>query len=255
VGDVGETPAATLWEEEVVAVDFVLHALFCLVVDHDLPFLRLQCSGFVIGSGGLLSWRRRYVHGSSEAMLMGETVVVAGCGIGGLEAALRLERKTDATVVAINPRPYTVFYPGLHGVLEDTAFEEVCINLADKFADRDIELVEDEVTGLDPEEKLLELSDSSLPFDKLVLALGSETTYHGVTRESEPNTLRFKEDVETVHERITNDAIEDVVIVGAGATGTEAAASLYTASKIEERIFRSPWSRRRTGYCRRSTSV
>ncbi len=158
-------------------------------------------------------------------------IVVAGCGIAGLEAALRTERGTGKQVTVVNPADSTVFYPSLHNVLEGKDFGDVRIDLEEAFSGRDIELVEGRVAGMDPDQNVLELDDGELGFEKAVIAVGSETSYGSIEGQGNVHDLRFRDDTADVVERVEENSVDHVVIIGGGATGVEAAAALYHASE------------------------
>ncbi len=157
-------------------------------------------------------------------------VVVAGGGIGGLEAALRLERNTGKHVTVVDPGTATLFYPSLHRVLEGGSLDAVRIEFDTVFAGRDITHVQDRVTGMDPGEKQVQLEDGTVDYEKCVVAVGSETSYGSIEGEGNVHDLRFRDDTEAVAEQVENGSLDRIVVIGGGATGVEATASLYEAS-------------------------
>jgi NADH dehydrogenase len=158
-----------------------------------------------------------------------EDIVVVGGGIAGLETVLRLERKFDQTIKLVEPREKMLFYPALHKVIEGEEPGKTVIDLDKKFSDRDIEHIKQEMTGLDKESNCLKIGGDSIEFSKLVLAFGAETNYFGVD-ESSCYCLRSLEDAKEIRNKIEN-GIEKAVVVGGGATGVEATASLLEATR------------------------
>ncbi|MDY6770301.1 MAG: FAD-dependent oxidoreductase [Candidatus Nanohaloarchaea archaeon] len=157
-------------------------------------------------------------------------VVIAGGGIGGLEAALRIERATDRHVTVVEPSDSTLFYPSLHRVLEGADMDAVRIDLGDRFLDRDIDHVRQRMTGMRPDDHVMELEDRDLEYDTAVVAVGSRTSYGSIQGTGNVHDLRFRDDTADIAAQVAADSVDDVVIVGGGATGVEAAASLYAAS-------------------------
>ncbi|MDY6774080.1 MAG: FAD-dependent oxidoreductase, partial [Candidatus Nanohaloarchaea archaeon] len=165
---------------------------------------------------------------------MDSEVAVAGCGIAGLETALRLERK-GIEVAVVEPQDSTLFYPALHHLLAGRDVPEVSIDLEDKFQDREIHHVRERLTGMRPGENVMELEDGELEFDQAVIAVGSVTSYGSIEGEGNVHDLRFRDDTEEIQEKLEEGDVERVAVVGGGATGVEATASLHDASQeLEE---------------------
>ncbi|MDY6761801.1 MAG: FAD-dependent oxidoreductase [Candidatus Nanohaloarchaea archaeon] len=163
-------------------------------------------------------------------------IVVAGGGIAGLEAALRLDRRTACEITVVDPGTATTFYPSLHRVLQGKPIDAVSIDFDAVFDGRDIDHVQEEVAGMAPEERRLELAAGSLDFDKCVVTVGARTSYGSIEGGCNVHDLRFRDDTEAVAEAVENGAVDRIVVVGGGATGVEAAASLYEASDGLERF-------------------
>ncbi|MDY6768849.1 MAG: FAD-dependent oxidoreductase [Candidatus Nanohaloarchaea archaeon] len=157
-------------------------------------------------------------------------IIVAGGGIAGLEAALRLDRQTGQKIAVVDPGTATTFYPSLHRVLEGKPLDRVRIDYDTVFDDRRITHIQDEVTGLSPGAHRLHLRDGAMDYDRCVIAIGSKTSYGSIEGTGNVHDLRFRDDTAAVAEQVASGAVEEVVVVGGGATGVEAAAALYTAS-------------------------
>ncbi|MFB6167033.1 MAG: NAD(P)/FAD-dependent oxidoreductase [Candidatus Nanohaloarchaea archaeon] len=171
---------------------------------------------------------------------MDPEIAVFGCGIAGLESGLRLERK-GFEVTIFEPRDSTMFYPALHHIFHGREVDDVTIDLEGKFKDRDIELVNEEVTGMRPEENVVETTSGEWEYRKAVVAVGSETSYGTIQGEGNVNDLRFRDDAVKIRDHLSGGGIEDVVIVGGGATGVEAAGSMpddidVTVLEAEDRL-------------------
>lgn len=156
-------------------------------------------------------------------------LVVVGGGIAGLETALRLERNFDTEIKLVEPREKMLFYPSLHKIIEGEKPGKTTINYQNKLEKRNIKHVKTGMKDLEVENNTVILEDQELSYDKLVLAFGVSNNFHGV-KGSEVCTLRSMEDVKEVRRQI-EDGIEKAVVVGGGATGVEATASLLQARK------------------------
>ena len=151
-------------------------------------------------------------------------VIVVGCGIAGLETALRLERK-GKKVTVIEPREELLFYPSSHKALTHGKIEDTTINLEDKFSSRNIKHVKKEVEEIKPEEKQIQTENKTIGFEKLVIALGAQNNYYNIKKQGKTYSLRNRKDLENIKKQLDTDKQQKVVIVGGGATGVETAAA------------------------------
>ncbi len=164
---------------------------------------------------------------------MSKRVVVAGGGVAGLEVALRAEKK-GFKVTVIDPRPGTVFYPSWHRVLEGEKAEKYMINFESKFSGRDIQHVQEKVTDINFERKEASTGTDSMEYDYLVLAAGSETNFNGVQGKEYAYTMRSSEDAYNLYSEIESGEASSITVVGGGATGVEATASLLSLRKEKD---------------------
>lgn len=172
-------------------------------------------------------------------------IVVLGAGYAGLRAALDLARLRDAggrvTVTLVDQEPYHQIVTLLHQVAGAGA-SEVTRPLATIVADSGIVLRQGRVAAIDTAEQQVRLADgTALAYERLVIALGSLTSYGGVQGAEEHTlTLRTARDAERLHAHILAcyeraGGIEEpkerrrqltVVIVGGGYTGVQLAGEL-----------------------------
>lgn len=158
-------------------------------------------------------------------------VVVAGGGIGGLETALRLERK-GFEVKLIDPEESLFFYPSAHRMIDGESEESVTISYRKKFRNRDIEHIKASLKDLDKENNTVQTESSEIEYDYLVMSVGSEANFFGIETE-ETELMRYKEDLKEINERIEKEYNLEAFIVGGGATGIEAAASLSERENVD----------------------
>lgn len=163
---------------------------------------------------------------------MSDTVVVIGGGIGGLEAALRTERKSFE-VKLVDPKDSMLFYPSAHKVLEGESADKHSIKFNEKFHGRNIEHLKQKAEKIYLEDEKIILEDGEVSYDYLVIAVGSETEFHGVNGSEKAHTMKFKEETSEIYEKLSNGGADSLVIVGGGSTGVEAAASLLEMRKDE----------------------
>lgn len=175
-------------------------------------------------------------------------IIIVGGGFGGVRCALDLIKYNlpRVKIVLISDKPHFEYTPSLYRVVTGRSPLEVCIPLSEIFKNKEIEVLEDLITEADLEKKILKgNSGSRYSFDFLVLALGSETAYFDIPGlkdlcfgfKSINEALRLKKHL---HQSFTdcqkaapNERVcaAHIVIVGAGASGTELAGELAVYSK------------------------
>jgi NADH dehydrogenase len=160
-------------------------------------------------------------------------VVVIGGGIGGLEVALKAERK-GFKVKLIDPGEEMLFYPSAHRILEGEDSRSFSINYGKKFSDRKIEHIKEKAHDIDFEAKKVRTGGQDVKYGYLVIAAGSETQFYGIEGKERANTMRFKEDAQEIHQEISQDGHSSIAVVGGGATGVEATASLLELRKRKD---------------------
>jgi NADH dehydrogenase len=169
-------------------------------------------------------------------------VVIVGAGFGGLWAARGLaNRAVDVTLVDRNN--YHTFFPLLYQVaaaeLQPSDIAHPVRSIFRKAGNVTVRMAE--MTGLDREARLVHTDHGPLPYDYLVLALGSEASFFGVPGAAEHAfPLRWMDDAvplryhvlrcfeaaaaTTDHER--RRRLLTFAVVGGGPTGVEYAGAL-----------------------------
>lgn len=186
-------------------------------------------------------------------------IVIVGGGFAGVRCALDLAKKhlRDTKVVLISDRPHFEYHAALYRVVTGRSPLEVCILLRDIFEKTDVDVVEDEITAVDLQQKeLTGASGSHYDFDFLVLALGSETVYFGIPGlpefsygfKSITAALRLKRHLHELFSMDQKLPLEtrvmeaQLVIVGGGASGTELAGELAAYTRKLSRLHAMPQS-------------
>jgi NADH:ubiquinone reductase (H+-translocating) len=178
-----------------------------------------------------------------ENMAGRHRVLILGGGFGGLVAAQTLKR-ADAEITLIDKRNFHLFQPLLYQVATGSLSPgEIAAPLrAVLNRQKNIEVLLGEAMDLDPVAKRLVLRDgAAFPYDTLVIATGSRTSYYGRDewRSVAPSLKTVEEATAIRHkllyafERAERSATEaearawlTFIVVGAGATGLELAGAL-----------------------------
>jgi NADH dehydrogenase len=170
-------------------------------------------------------------------------VVIVGGGFGGLSAAKHLKSNL-VDVTLIDRRNYHLFQPLLYQVATGSLSPgEIAYPLRGVLnRQKNLRVWLGTVQDIDPDSKRLFLADGEvLPYDSLIVAAGSETTYYGHDQWQEwaPGLKSIEEATAIRHkilyafeiaERISEPALRRAwltfVIVGAGATGVEVSGAI-----------------------------
>ncbi len=172
-------------------------------------------------------------------------IVVLGGGFGGLHLVRHLERRLDRAEVDLtlaDRQNYHLFTPLLYQVCTgELPPHAVAYPLRDATAPAGFRFLQTEVASIDLEHRRVGTADGELPYDHLVIALGSVTNDFGI-RGVQENAMPVKwlADAERLKRHVLDvfesAAIEtDIarrreqltfVIVGAGPVGVELASSL-----------------------------
>ena len=107
-------------------------------------------------------------------------VVIVGGGFGGLSASRAL-RNTLVSVTLIDKRNYHLFRPMLYQVATGLlSADEISGPLRSIFShQKNVDVLLDEVTGINSDQRLVHLTRGNLLYDFLILATGIEYNYFG----------------------------------------------------------------------------
>jgi NADH dehydrogenase len=168
-------------------------------------------------------------------------IVVLGGGFAGLIAAVGAARKlaelhiprSDITVSLVNRDAYHAIRVRMY----ETDLSDVRVPLADVLEPIGVELVLGGVAGLDPDARQVRLADGrTLPYDRLILALGSELVRapipglaeHGFDVDTYEAATRLGTHLDALPSRPATPGRYTALVIGGGLTGVEAAAELGT---------------------------
>ncbi len=170
-------------------------------------------------------------------------VLILGGGFGGLVAAQTLKH-ADAQITLIDKRNFHLFQPLLYQVATGSLSPgEIAAPLRSVLRrQKNTQVLLGEAVDFDPDAQQVTLLDGGVfPYDTLIIATGSQTSYYGkdVWREKAPS-LKTVEEATAIRHKLLNafekaeraETEEEArawltfVIVGAGATGLELAGAL-----------------------------
>lgn len=179
-------------------------------------------------------------------------VVIVGGGFGGLYAARALA-PAPVRITLVDRRNYHLFRPMLYQVATGLlSADEIAGPLRSILRQSNIEVLLDDVTGVDPRMRQVHLREYDLPYDFLILATGIQYNYfgHDEWRQLAPG-LTSLEDADQIRGRVllaferaeklaalgqpAPGAIEQLltfVLVGAGTVGVEMASTLAEMSRV-----------------------
>jgi NADH:ubiquinone reductase (H+-translocating) len=170
-------------------------------------------------------------------------VLILGGGFAGLVAAQTLKR-ADVDITLLDKRNFHLFQPLLYQVATGSLSPaEIAAPIRAILShQKNVEVLLGEAVDIDPQSKKVLLADGdAFPYDTLIIATGSQTSYYGNDhwRENAPSLKSIEEATRMRHnllyaferaERAESEAEERAwltfIIVGAGATGLELAGAL-----------------------------
>jgi NADH:quinone reductase (non-electrogenic) len=180
-------------------------------------------------------------------------VVIVGGGFGGLFAAQKLAG-APVSVTLVDKRNYHLFRPMLYQVATGLLSADQIAGPLRSILSRqhNVEVLQDEVTGIDTDTRQVHLTQNQLPYDFLVLATGIQYNYFGHDEwrnvapglESLDDADCIRGKVLTAFERAEETAALDhtdtaaiqklltFVLVGAGTVGVEMASTLAEMSRM-----------------------
>ncbi|MGV9001794.1 MAG: NAD(P)/FAD-dependent oxidoreductase [Candidatus Saccharimonadaceae bacterium] len=172
-------------------------------------------------------------------------VVIVGGGFGGVKAALELSKRQIGTITLISDHAYFLHHASLYATATGRSNEESVIPLNVIFAKHpNVEIIEDHITAFDPHRKLVTGKKKDYSYDKLILALGSVTSFYNIKGvETHAFSIKTLENViqfnDHIHDEVVNQKLDkEYFVIGAGLTGVEMASALNTYLKSLKDLYR-----------------
>ena len=179
---------------------------------------------------------------------MHKNIVIVGGGFGGVRCALRCAKclPKGVRITLITDKPYMQYYAAFYRALAGGDPMEACVPLSDIFKGTRVNVIQDALLRVEPSAGIAHgASGGRYPFDRLVLSLGAEPSTFGIpgvkehayTLRSLDQTLRLKRHLhDTMAEAARlpekeRSAHANIVVIGAGATGTEVAGELASYAR------------------------
>ncbi len=160
-------------------------------------------------------------------------VVVVGGGFGGVSAARELAKNPRVRVTLVSDKDTLVYYPLLYATATGASREISSIPLSKIFENLRVTLIHDAVVGLDASRKLVVGKKGQYQYDSVIFALGVVTNYFGIGGLKERSwSIKSPEGIRAFRRHLHNELVttkhfdKHYVVVGAGPTGVELAASL-----------------------------
>ena len=164
-------------------------------------------------------------------------ILVCGAGYAGAAAIGSLEDELgdDDRLTWISREDYHLLLHEVHRCIRRPSARETVTIPVEEIKSDDTRFVQGEITGIDVEDRTVELEDgSAVGYDYLVVCLGSRTAFYGIDGlEDHALTLKSLGDALAIHEQLTaavGDASQtdpaQVIVGGAGLTGIQAAGEI-----------------------------
>jgi len=175
-------------------------------------------------------------------------ILIVGAGFGGMATAVKLGRNVDAEVTLINHRNYHLFTPLLYQTATGLVdMDHLAQTIRPQARSHGFKFLEGDVLAVDLEARVAHTNFGDVPYDYLVLAVGSVNNDFGIKGVNE-HTLALKtlNDGELMHNKIVGSmeaaaverdpakrsALLTFVVIGAGPTGVELAGSIQDYVKL-----------------------
>ena len=175
---------------------------------------------------------------------MTDQVVVLGSGYAGAGAVKSLERALggEATVTWISDVDYHLVLHESHRCIRNPSVQEHITIPVEEIKSSETEFIQARVTGLDTENRVVELEDGEVPYDYVLVGIGSRTAFFGIDGlQTHAHTLKGLDDALAIHDDLKQLAREatqtdpvQVVIGGAGLTGIQTAGEVAEFRDIRD---------------------
>lgn len=176
-------------------------------------------------------------------------ITVVGGGFGGVKAALELAKHKKNRITLISDRPDFQYYPALYSTATGGSKFQSWIPLEEIFGRYDnVSIIIDKVVKLDKSTRTITTAAGEThTYSTLVLALGSVTTYFGIEGlDRYAYGIKSHEEIERLKHHLVQEFVQPYgadkhfLIIGAGPTGVELAATLGDFLKDLKKKYRQP---------------
>jgi NADH dehydrogenase len=164
-------------------------------------------------------------------------IIILGAGVAGLRAAKKLNkmmRPAEGELILIDQNDYHQLLYRLHKTCNYTyERKDIVVPLKDLIGD--IDFRKTTVENIDPESKIVKTNTGDIPYDILLVAMGSHPTFFNIEGIQENSmTLSSYEEAKSIREKIfslfenaeKSKLCPNIVLGGAGFTGIELAGEL-----------------------------
>jgi NADH dehydrogenase len=161
-------------------------------------------------------------------------VLILGGGFGGVKVALNLCSSSAYDVTLLSDKPDFKYYPALYRAATGADHRGSIIPLADIFEDKPVTIMHEKAEKLDrATNTVVTASKKKVPYDILVVALGSVTNYFGIQGLKEFSYgIKSIEEAEELKQHLHKQMLDEkkpdlnYVVIGGGPTGIELAGAL-----------------------------
>ncbi len=160
-------------------------------------------------------------------------VVVVGGGFAGVKAAVELSKRHIGKVTLISDETYFLHHATLYATATGKNIAESVIPLKTIFQNHpSVTVVQDTMTSIDSDRRLVIGKAKQYHYDALVIAIGSVTTYFGISgMQQHAYGIKSLDEIRAFQDHIHEEVVEkkldkEYFIIGAGPTGVELAGAL-----------------------------
>ena len=168
---------------------------------------------------------------------MTDNVVVLGAGYAGAGAIKSLEAQlnSEADITWISDTDYHLVLHESHRCIRDPSVQENVTIPVGEIKSRSTDFIQASAVDVDTDERVVELDDdSTVDYDYLLVAIGSQTAFFGIEGlEEYAHTLKSLDDALGIHDAVANAAREatrndpaQIVVGGAGLSGIQTAGEI-----------------------------
>ncbi len=159
------------------------------------------------------------------------SVVILGCGFGGLEVASELRKLSDEVEITMVDRRTRFEYQAAHPEILSGAVtpDEISADLRSFAGQINAEFMNTEVTGVDFAARAVKTKSGSIAYDYLVVAVGGEQAFFGIPGAESYSYCVNTQEGAIMTKHALDEAHGNVVVIGAGLTGVEVAGEVAAA--------------------------